>query len=162
MHENCIPMGMKKLLPYFALLLTIALASCEKVEEPQFKKLEGFGVKKLSLKETVIGFNATYFNPNNFGVSVKEASFDVYVDSMYLGKFTQSQEISVQKNANFSIPMEGKISLEKALLFNIPNMMGKEVGIKAQGIVKLGKAGVFITKNVDYQGRHKLDTDLLK
>ena len=128
---------MKKLLPFLVLLINVVFWSCDKVEEPQFKKLEGFGVKKLSLKETVIGFKATYFNPNNFGVAVKEASFDVYVDSIFLGKFSQSQEIAVQKSSEFSIPMEGKISLDKALQFNIPSMMGKEVGIRADGIVKL-------------------------
>lgn len=153
---------MKKLLPLLIVSIAACFWSCNKLEEPQFKKLEGFGIKKLSIKETVIGFKATYFNPNNFGVAVKEASFDVYIDSLYLGKFSQSHEITVQKSSSFSIPMEGRISLEKALQFNIPNMMGKEVGIKALGIVKLGKAGVFITKNVDYQGRHKLDTELLK
>lgn len=153
---------MKNIIAPFFLVVCAVFLSCEKVEEPQFKKLEGFGVKKLSLKETVIGFKATYFNPNSFGVAVKEAAFDVYIDSIFLGKFTQPQEIVVQKNAFFSIPMEGKISLEKALQFNIPNLIGKEVSVRADGIVRLGKAGVFITKNVDYRGRHKLDTDLVK
>lgn len=151
-----------KFLSFCIVLAFLGLSSCDKVEEPQFRRLEGFGVKKLSLKETVIGFRATYHNPNNFGVAVKEAAFDVYIDSVYLGKFSQSQEINVQKSSDFSIPMEGKISLEKALQFNLPSMIGKEVGVRANGIVKLGKAGVFITKNVAYQGRHKLDTDLLK
>ena len=153
---------MRLLLTPLLFIFLIVICSCGKIEEPQFRKLEGFGVKKLSLKETIIGFRATYHNPNNFGVAVKEAAFDVYIDSMYLGKFTQSQEIAVQKGADFSIPMEGKISLEKALQFNIPNMIGKEVGVRAEGAVKLGKAGVFITKNVQYSGRHKLDTDMLK
>lgn len=148
--------------PIALILLMVFFLSCGQIAEPEFRRLDKFGIKKLSLKETVVGFNATYFNPNGFGVAVKEAAFDVYIDSIYLGKFSQPNEISVLQKAEFSIPMEGSVSLEKALQFNLPSLVGKEVSVKADGSVKLGKAGVFITKDIHYQGRHKLDAALLK
>lgn len=151
-----------KILSLLLLVISVSFTSCGKLEEPQFRRVDSFGIKKLGLTETVVGFNTTYYNPNNFGVTVKEAVVDVYVDSLYLGKFNQPEPISVQNKAEFSIPLEGTISLGKALQYDIASMVGKEAHIKTNGSVKVGKAGVFVIKNINYSGRHRLDADLLK
>lgn len=151
-----------KALPLFALLICLVLASCGKIEDPEFRRLDNFGVRKLGLRESTVGFNASYYNPNQFGVSVKEAVFDIYVDSVYLGKFTQPQQVEVSEKSEFSIPLEGTISLEKALNMNIPSLVGRTVLLRANGSVKLGKAGVFINRKIDYKGQHKLDETLIK
>lgn len=104
----------------------------------------------------------TYFNPNNFGVAVKEADIDLYVDSFYLGKFVQPQLVDVSATAEFSIPMEGTISWRDAVKSNLHKQAGKEVSVRASGSVKVGKAGVFVNKEINYAGRHVLDLDLLK
>ena len=132
------------------------------MKEPEFRRIENFGIKKLGINETTIGFNLTWFNPNNFGVAVKEAAFDVYLDSVYLGKFPQPTAVSVERNGEFSIPMEGKVSLLTALKFDIPKMVGKMVFIQANGNVQVGKAGIFMNKELNYKGNHRLDSDLLK
>jgi LEA14-like dessication related protein len=145
-----------------SLLLILIISSCAKMQEPEFRRIEGFGIKKIGIKETTIGFNLTWFNPNNFGVAVKEAAFDVYMDSVFLGKFTQPTEVSVNRNGEFSIPMEGTVSLLTALQFDIPKMVGKMVFIQANGNVMVGKAGVFIKRDLNYKGNHRLDGDLMK
>lgn len=145
-----------------SLLLLFLFASCAKMKEPEFRRIDNFGIKKLGIKETTIGFNLTWFNPNNFGVAVKEAAVDVYLDSVYLGKFVQPTPVSVNKNGEFSIPMEGTVSLLTALQFDIPKMVGKMVFIQANGNVQVGKAGIFMKKELNYKGNHKLDSDLMK
>lgn len=151
---------MKKV--FFPTLLILILAGCGKLEEPEFKKLDNFGLKKLSFSEAVVGFDARYYNPNNFSVAVKEAVLDVYINETFLGKFNQPLQVDVQNKAEFSIPLEGTVSIEKALGMNLQNLVGKEVMVEARGSVKLGKAGVFINKDIDYKGKHVLDSDLIK
>ncbi|MGV3658108.1 MAG: LEA type 2 family protein [Chitinophagaceae bacterium] len=138
------------------------LASCGKVQQPEFRSLDNFGVKNVSLQEATIGFEMTYFNPNNFGVAVKEADIDVYVDSVYMGKFTQPQLVDVGSSAEFSIPMEGRISWREAIRSNLHKRAGKEVQVRAEGTVKVGKGGVFVNKDIRYSGHHTLDLELLK
>src|SRR5688572_23808695 len=103
MHNICISlfMKMKSLLPLLALVI---LGSCAQPKEPEFKRLESFKVKKIGLQEITIGFAVTYYNPNKFGVGIKEADADIYLDSVFLGKFTQENDISVSGNSDFSIP----------------------------------------------------------
>jgi hypothetical protein len=146
------------LLPF----LFIVFQSCGKMEEPQFQRVENFGIKKIGLQNVVIGFDATFLNPNSFGVTVKEAALDIYVDSIYLGKFTQPKDVSVVKNAEFSIPLEGAVSWNETLASEGKRLLGKEVLLKATGEVKVGKAGVFVSKDIWYQSRHRLDQELLK
>jgi LEA14-like dessication related protein len=144
------------------LLLTVVLCSCGKMEEPQFKGLENFNVKSLGLKETIVGFNATLHNPNGFGVTIKESALNIYIDSVFVGNFIQTIQISVKSESDFSIPLEGKIPISRALSMNLPRLIGKEVLVRADGSVRVGKGGVYITKEFNYEGRQRLTPDILK
>jgi LEA14-like dessication related protein len=138
----------------------VGLGSCTKIKEPQFRRLESFGVKNFGLQKVDVGFKVTYFNPNGFGVNVKEAVADVYVDSIYLGKFNQDQEVSVDKNAEFSIPLTGSLSLAEMLKLKTSDLSNREYSVRANGSVRVGKAGVFISKPFTYSGKHKVDLKL--
>ena len=147
-------MRLKTLLPFFLLLL---LAGCASIKEPQFRRIDNFRLKNFGLQQAVIGFNVAYFNPNSFGVTVKEAAADVYLDSVYLGKFSQDSVIGVRKDAEFSIPFSGSVSLQTVLNLNLQELSQHDVLIKANGNVKVGKAGIFINEPFKYEGKHRLD-----
>ena len=138
------------------------LSACTRIKDPEFRRVDNFGVKKLGFEESTVGFSATYFNPNNFGVTVKEAVIDVRVDTLYLGQFRQPSEVTVTRNAEFSIPLEGTIGLQRALKFDLPELLGKTVTLRAEGSVKVGKAGIFISKPIRYEGRQTISADLIK
>lgn len=140
----------------------LLIASCGKVQDPEFRNIDNFGVRKLGFSESIIGFDVVYFNPNKFGVSVKETLLDVYVDSVLIGKFSQVRQIEVGEAEDFRIPLEASISIEKALQLNIQDLIGKEVLLSADGTTRIGKAGVFVTKDIRYSGRHKINKDLIK
>lgn len=158
-YSFCVDWVMRILLLATSLLL---LASCGKVKDPEFRSIDNFGVKKLGFRESIIGFDVVYFNPNGFGVSVKETLLDVFVDSIKVGQFSQVKQIEVGQEQDFRIPLEASISLEKALDLNIPNLVGREVLVRAEGTTRVGKAGVFVTKDIRYSGRHKINADLIK
>ncbi|HEU4470528.1 MAG TPA: LEA type 2 family protein [Flavisolibacter sp.] len=139
------------------LLLLILAAGCSKMKDPEFKRLERFRVKKFGLSESTIGFNVVYHNPNNVKVTVKEAEADVYMDSVFLGRFVQDSLITVGKNAEFTIPFSGSISMQKALNLNLQDIGTRDIQIRAEGNVKVGKAGIFVNRPIRYQGKHRLD-----
>jgi LEA14-like dessication related protein len=147
-------MALRKLLPFLALVM---LAGCTKIKEPEFRRMEGFHLKNFGLQEAVIAFNVTYYNPNNFGVTVKEAGADVYLDTIYLGRFVQDSIVGVKKNSEFSIPLSGSVSFQTVLNLDLQKLSQREVLLKANGSVKVGKAGIFITKPFNYQGNHRLE-----
>lgn len=145
-------MNYRSLLPF----LVVVIIGCTKVQEPEFRSIGNFHLKSFSLQSAVISFNVTYFNPNNFGVTVKQAEAGVYVDTVYLGKFVQDSSITVQKNAQFSIPLSGPVSLQTILQLNLQHLNEREVLLRTDGSVKLGKAGIYINKTFHYSGKHRL------
>ncbi|MGZ3951968.1 MAG: hypothetical protein ACXVBZ_11255 [Flavisolibacter sp.] len=147
-------MRLIRLLPFLAIVL---LAGCTRIQEPQFRKVGNFRLKNFGLQQTEIAFNVNYFNPNDFGVTVKEAAADVYLDSVYLGKFQQDSTVGVKKDAEFSIPLTGTVSLQTVLGMDLQDLSRREVWLKANGSVKVGKAGIYITKPFTYQGKHRLE-----
>lgn len=155
MHAICITrtMRLRKVLPNLILLL---LAGCTKIKDPEFRRVDNFHLKNFGLQQAVIAFNVTYFNPNKFGVTVKEAAADVYLDSVYLGKFVQDTTIAVKKNGEFSIPLSGAVSLQTVLSLNLQELSQREVLLRANGNVKVGKAGIFVAKSFNYQGKHRI------
>ncbi|MGN6163899.1 MAG: hypothetical protein ACTHOF_05090, partial [Flavisolibacter sp.] len=82
--------------------------------------------------------------------------------STYLGKFTQDSTIDVRSNSEFSIPFSGTISLQTALNMNLDSLARKDILLKADGSVKVGKAGIYITRPIHYQELHRLDEIRLK
>jgi LEA14-like dessication related protein len=140
------------------LLLILGLGTgCKHIQDPEFRRLENFRLKKLGLQQTSVGFSVTYYNPNNFGVSVKEAVAEIYVDSLYLGKFTQDSSVSVAKTSEFSIPLTGNISLQSAMKMDFQNIGDRDIHIIANGLIKVGKAGFYVTKPINYNGNVRLD-----
>lgn len=138
----------------------MVLFSCTKVKEPTFRRLSGFKVKSLGLQEARIGINVVYFNPNNFGVNIKEGAVNVYFDTTFIGRFTQPIEVEVAKNAEFGIPLEGSVPLAKVLKLKANDFLNKEVQVRADGTVRVGKGGLFVNKEIIYQGKHRLDLNL--
>jgi len=136
------------------------LSGCAKIRNPEFRRVENFEVKSFGIQQVEIGFNVTYYNPNNFGVSVKEAVADVYVDSVFMGKFLQNTEVLVQKNSNFSIPLTGSVPLVNALKLKTGDLSNREVMLKADGTVKVGKSGIFVSRPFNYAGKHKVNLKL--
>ena len=156
MQVICVKPVMKfeRLLPFFAMLL---LAGCTRIKEPQFRRIDNFHLKNIGSRQAVIAFNVTCFNPNNFGVTVREAAAGIYLDSVYLGNFVQDSSTGVNKNAEFSIPLSGTVSLQAILNLNLQKLSQRQVLLRANGSVKIGKAGIFIEKPFNYQGKHSIE-----
>jgi len=144
-------------------LLMFLFTSCAKIQDPQFRRIDHFTLKNFGLQDAVIGFDVTYFNPNNFGVNVKAAEADIYIDSVYLGKFEQDSTVDVPKDAEFSLPLSGTVSLQTALKLNLRNVDRRDIFLKANGNVKIGKAGIYLTRPFRYEGYHRLqDINIFK
>ena len=142
------------------ILLSHTLFGCVQIEEPDFREIRDFHITNLSLQDVQIQFGMTYFNPNDFSVTVKETAAKVYLDSVYLGEFRQDSLIEVKKKAEFVVPLSGTLPLTAFLGMNIKDLLKRQALVSAEGVTKIGKAGVYITRKINYQGRHRLNDAL--
>lgn len=145
---------------YILLILVFAFLSCSKVKQPVFRTISALKFKNIGSQKAEVVSEVIYYNPNNFGASVRKAVVDVYLDSIHMGQFTQAVEVEVEKKADFRIPLLGTIPVAKALQLKVGDVLNNEIRLNVNSTVEVGKGGIFVTRKVAYNGKHKLDLRL--
>jgi LEA14-like dessication related protein len=98
-----------------------------------------------------------YFNPNNFGVNLKNVDCDIYLDNTYVGKFLLDTLMHIPKSAEFTLPASMDVDMRNIFKNTFNVLFSREVLIGAKGTTRVGKGGVYVTIPFNYQGRHKVE-----
>jgi LEA14-like dessication related protein len=141
-------------LSFLAIILLIILAtSCQAPKDLVYRDFRNLKVESLGFGSSKIKLDLVYYNPNNFGLQLAYTDLDIYVDSNYLGHSSQDYQISIPRLAEFTLPLQVDVDMKNILKNALTTIFGKEVWVKVTGTVKLGKANVFKTFPVTYEGK---------
>ena len=134
---------MKKSISIFLAGLIILLSSCgtSNVKEPEYREIREVRLIEGGLLQSTAGIDMVYYNPNNFGVQVAEARGDVFIDSVFLGRFGLAETVQVNKNSEFVIPAVLKLDMIGLLKNHRDLLKKKEALIRIEGIARIKKAG---------------------
>ena len=86
---------------------------------------------------------------------MKHTDLDIFFDGSYLGHSSQDYQITIPKLSEFTLPMEVNIEMKNVVINALSTFLGKEVFVKVTGHVKLGKANVYKTITVNYEGKQR-------
>ncbi len=134
------------------IMLAIFASSCQAPKELVYRDFKNLSLEKVGFAATTLKLDLIYYNPNNFGLQLAYTDLDIYVDNNYLGHSTQDYQISIPRLAEFTMPLAIEVDMKNLLKNALPTLFGKEVMVKITGKVKLGKANVFKTFPVNYEG----------
>jgi LEA14-like dessication related protein len=137
------------------LLLVFFMSSCQAPKELVYKEFKNFKVGQLGFGTTGVDVDLVYYNPNNFGLQLKRTDLDVYIDNKFLGHSTQTYQITVPRRGDFSIPVHLDVDMKNFIANSLNTLFSKEVMVKVTGTVKLGKANVFKSFPVKYEGKQQ-------
>jgi LEA14-like dessication related protein len=140
------------LYPISCLLIFIFATSCQTPKDLVYRDFKNLKVDKVGFAATTLRVDLVYYNPNNFGLQLKYTDLDIFVNNNYLGHSSQDYQISIPKLAEFTLPLAIEVDMKNLLKNAFPTLMGKEVLLKVTGTVKLGKANVYKTFPVNYEG----------
>ena len=149
---------MKKIL-LFITPAALLFASCksENIKEPEYREIRDVRITDIGLLKTTAKINMVYYNPNGFGVQLNDASGDVYIDNILLGRFSVDENVQVQKRRNFVIPAFLKLNNISAL-FNHKDLWNKkEAMIKIDGLARVKKAGFTKEVPIKYEGMQSIE-----
>jgi len=141
------------LLPFMLMILVVT--SCRAPKDLEYRDFRNLRVQQLGFASSTIKVDLLYYNPNNFGLQLKETDLDIYLDSNYLGHSAQEYQITIPKRAEFILPFEVNVDMKNMLKNALSTIVGKEVWVKVTGTVRLGKANIFKTFPVNYEGLQK-------
>ncbi len=136
-------------------ILTTLLISCSTPKELEYRDFKNFTIDKLGFSATSIKMDLIYYNPNNFGLQLKSTELDIFLDNNYLGHSMQEQFVNIPRRQEFSIPVKVEVDMKNLLRNGMTTLLRSEVLVKVIGTVKVGKANLFKSLPVNYEGRQK-------
>ena len=136
------------------LLLSILMTGCRIPKEFVYRDFKNFKIDNLGFASSKVKIDLVYYNPNNFGLQLKSTDLDVFIDGNYLGHTSQEFQIGISKLKDFTIPLAIDVDMKNVFKNGFATLFNKKVTIKVTGKVKVGKANVFRSFPVNYEGRH--------
>ncbi len=136
-------------------ILPLLLISCAVPKELEYRDFKNFTIDKIGFSSSAIKMDLVYYNPNNFSLQLQRTDLDIFIDNNYLGHTIQELQISIPKRAEFYIPVKIDVDMKNLLKNGFITLVNNEVMIKVTGTVKVGKANVYKTFPVSYEGKQR-------
>jgi LEA14-like dessication related protein len=114
------------------------------IKELEYKGIQKTALQTLSLNNAAIRVDLGYYNPNNFGIDVKETNLNIYLNDKFVGVADQPLKTQIPKLSDFTFPIVAHFDPLKIIGPAIGSLLSKKNKIGIQGSAKLGKGGIYI------------------
>lgn len=126
------------------------LCSCHTPQSFDYRGMQNLRIDSVGLVISKVSLELIYFNPNNFGVDLRNVSCDVYINHNYLGKYALDTLMRISKRSEFVIPSSMNVDMKNIFKNAIGTFLSKQVLVELRGTTRVGKGGIFITVPFDY------------
>ncbi|MES1216356.1 MAG: hypothetical protein ABUT20_12645 [Bacteroidota bacterium] len=141
---------------FLSIFIITAFVSCRNAKEPEYRGIDSFKISGVGVDTSLITLNLKYFNPNKYGLKLKEAEGDAYVDSVYLGHFLLDSLILIPKSSEFTVPFLLKANMKNIYKNALNVFANKEFNLRLEGKCRVGKGGIFFPYVIHYEGKQSL------
>jgi len=128
----------------FALFILLQSGGCNDVKELEYIGIKNTEIQTLGFNNSAIRMNLEYYNPNKFGIDVKETNLSIYLNDKFIGLADQPEKTQVPKLSNFIFPVVAHFDPLKILGTAFTSLFSKTNKVTIQGTAKLGKSGFYI------------------
>lgn len=136
-------------------ICTFAIFSCSSPKALEYKDYKNFSIQKLGFSSSQVKLDLEYYNPNNFGLQLKNTDLEIFIDNQFLGHSLSDTLITIPRRGSFILPIKFDVDMQGIYKNALKTLMGNEVTVKVTGKLKLGKANVFMSMPVNYEGKQK-------
>lgn len=139
--------------------ILLAAAGCSRPKALVYQDLRGIRVQQADFQQATIVLELQFYNPNSYGLSLKNGDVDAYLNDRYVGKATLDERTAVPARDTFTMPVSITAKLSSILVnaLDIVANGGREVPVRLQGTIRAGKGGVFVPVKIHYEGRQRLN-----
>lgn len=145
-----------RILHLFLLFFSAILFSCSAIKEPVFTGIDKVEPGGIGMKQTMVLLHLKCFNPNRFGLYLKNAEGDAWIEDSFLGHFKMDSSMKIHGRSEFTVPVRLNVDMKSALKNASTILFKPEVNFKITGKAKIRKGGVAIDYPIRYEGKQDL------
>lgn len=134
----------------FFVFISFCTSACHTPQSFDYRGMQNLRIDSVGLVTSKVSLELIYFNPNNFGVNLRNVSCDVYINHNYLGKYMLDTLMRISKRSEFIIPSSMDVDMKNIFKNAIGTFLSKQVLVELKGTTKVGKSRIFITVPFDY------------
>ncbi|MET0243342.1 MAG: LEA type 2 family protein, partial [Flavitalea sp.] len=138
------------------IVVGLSLAACAKPKDLEYVDFKNLKVLKWGFKESTVGMDIDFYNPNKSRLQLKRADVDVYINNTYLGKSTLDSLVRIPARDTFSLPVTMKVATGGALTNILKIVSDSSVLIRMEGSASFGKGGIFVNYPIKYEGKQQI------
>ncbi len=131
----------------------IFFCSCSSPKALEYKTYHNFSIQKLGFNNTAITLDLEYYNPNNFGLQLKNTDLDIFINGNRLGHSASDTLINIPKRSHFILPIKFDVDMQNIFKNALNTLLGKEVVVKLSGKLRVGKGNVFLSFPLNYESK---------
>lgn len=146
---------MKFVISLILVAIMACLASCSSPKEIVYNQYKNLKIESLGFEKSTVRLDLEYYNPNNFGLQLRRTELDVNVNGSYLGRSISDTLITIARRDTFTIPIRFDVDMKNLFKNAFNTLSGNEITVKVSGKIKIGKANVFMSMPINYEGKHK-------
>ena len=139
-----------------SLFIIILLNSCGGIKDLEFKEYKNFKLEKAGFSKSTITVDLVYYNPNTFGLELKNTDLDIFINDNLLGHSAQEVQVQIPKKQQFTLPLKIDVDMKNILKNSLTTLLNKEITIKATGKIKVGKANIYKTLPFEYSTKQEI------
>ncbi len=122
-------------------------------KDPEFVEARAFRIHSLGMRTSLVSFDLVYVNPNNFGLQLKKAEMDVFVEDRLLGHSLIDTLIRIAARDTFSLPVKMDVEMKNLFPNALVMLTKSEVELTVTGKARVGKGGFYLTVPINYKGK---------
>lgn len=145
------------LLLYIPVLTLFVACNSASIKEPEYRDIKDVRIADISLLKTSADVSMVYYNPNNFGIQLNDATGDVYVENILLGHFNVRENVQVRKRREFIVPTRISLNNLNALTNYQDIWNQKEARIRIEGLARIKKSGWVREVPIRYEGIQNIE-----
>jgi LEA14-like dessication related protein len=146
---------MRKSIPIKTFLVVLIFTACSSPKELEYQDYKNFHLDKMGFTTSRVTLDLQYYNPNNFGLQLRRTDLDIFINNTFLGHSSSDTLINIPRRDTFLLPIKFDTDMKNIFKNAFNTAMGNEVTVKVTGKVKVGKANVFMSMPINYEGKHK-------
>lgn len=129
----------------------IVISSCSPPRSLEYKTYHNFTIQNLGFNQSTISLDLEYYNPNNFGMQLKNTDLDIFINGNLLGHSSSDSLIQIPRKSTFILPVKFDVDMKNAFRNAFNTLLGKEITVRLTGKIKAGKGNVFMVFPVKYE-----------